>query len=135
MYITQDEFENQVVEVLKSRNDKAAENDALARDVVNEVADRISLYLQLQPNDDNNYMFDERLIKVAARIASGVFTRTAEDKSGTGGDLQIASISDNGQSVSYADNVRSYLSTADDEEVFGGFAKLLKPFRRCRVVA
>ena len=135
MNIAQDEFENQVVEALKSRNEKAAEDDILARDVVNEVADRISLYLQLQPNENGVYEFDDRLVKVAARIASGVFTRTAEDKSGTGGDLQVASISDNGQSISYADNVRSYLSTADDEEVFGGFAKLLKPFRRCRVVA
>lgn len=135
MLIAQDEFESQVVEVLKKRNEKATADEELAGDIANEIAVRISLYLQLEPNDDNIYEYDERLVKIAARIASGVFTRTAEEKSGNGGELQIASISDNGQSISYADKVRSYIDNADDEEIFGGFVNLLKPYRRCRVVA
>ena len=135
MYIAQDEFEEKVVEVLKSRNEKANSDEDLAKDVVNEIAERISLYLQLVPNEEGTYLFDSRLVKVAARIASGVFTRTAGETTGDVGELQIASISDNGQSISYADKVRSYIDTAEDEEVFSGCTSLLKPFRRCRVVA
>lgn len=134
MEIARDTFVEQVIEVLKNRNGKALADENLTKDAVEEVTDRISLYLNLTPTD-GVYMFDERLVRVAARIASGIFTSISNEASGDGGEAQIKSISDNGQTISFAEGVRNYLATSSDQEIFSGFTELLKPYRRCNVVS
>ena len=47
----------------------------------------------------------------------------------------IKSISDNGQTISYSDKVKSYLVSTDDSELFSGFSKLLAPYRRVNVAS
>ena len=100
-----------------------------------EVADRISLYLNLQPNEDGIFEFDERLVSIGARIVSGVFTQSKTNIAGTSVDSQITSVSDNGQSISFGDATRNYLATVADGELFSGCAELLKPFRSFNVVS
>ena len=46
----------------------------------------------------------------------------------------INSISDNGQSISYANEVTRYFTTVSDEELFTGFTSLLSRYRRIKVV-
>lgn len=100
-----------------------------------EVADRISLYLNLQPNEDGIFEFDERLVSIGARIVSGVFTQSKTNIAGTSVDSQITSVSDNGQSISFGDATRNYLATVADGELFGGCVELLKPYRNFNVVS
>ena len=49
-------------------------------------------------------------------------------------DRAISSVSDNGQSVSYANEVTRYFTTATDDELFTGFTALLSRYRRVKVV-
>ena len=48
-------------------------------------------------------------------------------------DQAISSISDNGQSISYANEVTKYFTTATDDELFTGFSMLLSRYRRVKV--
>lgn len=133
--IVYEEFISDVTEAVKKINSSiTASEDDLLDYVAEEVADRVSVYLNLQPNEDNDYEFDERLVKIVARIVNGVFIQS---KSGIGGTVesQVTSVSDNGQSVSFGDKTKNYLASVEDGELFGGFTALLKTYRRCNVVS
>lgn len=92
-----------------------------------EVLDRVLVYL-------NDNALDQKLERIVARIVSGVF---AESQESSDGELShnISSISDNGQTISYSEKVKSYLISTDDEELFSGFSKLLAPYRRVNVAS
>ena len=49
-------------------------------------------------------------------------------------DHAIKSISDNGQSITYDNEITKYFSTASDEELFSGFTPILNRYRRIKVV-
>lgn len=110
----------------KLLNNKIEDGDLLDF-VTLEVKDRVLIYL----NDDE---LDTKLERIVARIVSGIF---AESSANSSGDLahEISSISDNGQTISYSDKVKSYLVSTDDEELFSGFSKLLAPYRRVNVAS
>jgi hypothetical protein len=91
--------------------------------VVDEVADRILLYL-------NDTVLDEKLERVAAKVVVAVFNQTNNNKDATGPEQAISSMSDNGQSISYRNEVKNYLATADDGALFGGFSALLARYRK-----
>lgn len=118
------QYEKYPKEYAKLLNDKIEDGDLLDF-VTLEVKDRVLVYL----NDDE---LDTKLERIVARIVSGVFTESLEGK---GGELarNISSVSDNGQTVSYSDKVKSYLVSTDDPELFSGFSKLLTPYRRVNV--
>ncbi len=105
-----------------------ASANALLEYCINEVYDRVLLYL-------NDTTLDEALERVVARIVSGIFNQTTNSKTSTESDQAISSVSDNGQSVSYSNEVKNYLASADDNELFAGFAKLLARYRRINVVS
>ena len=105
-----------------------ASANALLEYCINEVYDRVLLYL-------NDTTLDEALERVVARIVSGIFNQTTNSKSSTESDSAISSVSDNGQSVSFANEVRNYLATTEDNELFAGFSKLLARYRRINVVS
>lgn len=132
-----DSFVEALKTATKTINEASADSDkdSLLTYVCQEIADRISVYLNLAPNVDNTFEFDQRLVKIGARIVSGVFTQTKTNISGETVDTSISSISDNGQSISYGNATRNYLATATDGELFGGFTELLKPYRRVHVVS
>ena len=105
-----------------------ASANALLEYCINEVYDRVLLYL-------NDTTLDEALERVVARIVSGIFNQTTNSKSSTESDSAISSVSDNGQSVSFANEVKNYLATTEDNELFAGFSKLLARYRRINVVS
>ena len=124
--MTDSSQETRIKEYAKLLNDKIVDGDLLDF-VTLEVKDRVLVYL----NDDE---LDAKLERIVARIVSGIF---AESSNNSSGDLahDIKSISDNGQTISYSDQVKSYLISKDDEELFSGFSKLLAPYRRVNVAS
>lgn len=132
--LTRSEFIEQVVEKAKVLNPEAAESEEILETVAEEVTDRISLYLNLS-SERTEHVFDDRIVGVAARIAGKVFAQTQNAIEGAGEDMAIASVSDNGQSVSYHNEAKNYLATVEDNALFSGFSELLKPYRRLNVVS
>ena len=124
--MTDSSQESRIKEYAKLLNNKIEDGDLLDF-VTLEVKDRVLIYL----NDDE---LDTKLERIVARIVSGVFTESLESKDG---ELEhnISSVSDNGQTISYSDKVKSYLVSADDSELFSGFSKLLAPYRRVNVAS
>ncbi len=130
-----DDFVDSMAEKVGIINQDSANDTDLLKYVCEEVADRLSIYLNLRPNENKVFEFDERLVKIGARIVSSIFTQTKANIAGTSVDTTIKSISDNGQSISYGDSTRNYLATASDGELFNGCVELLKPYRRVHVVS
>ncbi|MBR3204110.1 hypothetical protein IKF81_00290 [Candidatus Saccharibacteria bacterium] len=124
--MTNSSQETRIKEYAKLLNDKIEDGDLLDF-VTLEVKDRVLVYL-------NDEVLDTKLERIVARIVSGVFTESLESKDG---ELEhnISSVSDNGQTISYSDKVKSYLVSTDDSELFSGFSKLLAPYRRVNVAS
>lgn len=118
--------DTRIKEYAKTLNRQIEDGDLLDF-VTSEVMDRVLIYL----NDDQ---LDMRLERIVARIVSGIFAESTESQDGQISH-EISSISDNGQSISYSDKVKSYLISAEDTEIFGGFTKLLAPYRRVNVAS
>lgn len=125
-----DEQKTKIIGYVKALNDTANQEgyQSLLDLVVEEVADRVLLYL-------NREDLPENIERVVARIVSGIFNQTANAKTSSTADSAISSMSDNGQSISYSNEIKNYLSSADDNELFAGFSKLLARYRRINVVA
>ena len=115
------------VKVIDNAASDASAN-ALLEYCINEVYDRVLLYL-------NDTTLDEALERVVARIVSGIFNQTTNSKTSTESDQAISSVSDNGQSVSFSNEIKNYLATTEDNELFAGFSKLLARYRRINVVS
>ena len=124
--MTDSSQETRIKEYAKLLNDKIEDGDLLDF-VTLEVKDRVLVYL-------NDGVLDTKLERIVARIVSGVFTESLESKDG---ELEhnISSVSDNGQTISYSDKIKSYLVSTDDSELFSGFSKLLAPYRRVNVAS
>ena len=115
------------VKVIDNAASDASAN-ALLEYCINEVYDRVLLY-------HNDSTLDEALERVVARIVSGIFNQTTNSKTSTESDQAISSVSDNGQSVSFSNEIKNYLATTEDNELFAGFSKLLARYRRINVVS
>ena len=124
--MTDSEQETRIKNYAKLLNSRIEDGELLDF-VTLEVLDRVLVYL-------NDNTLDQKLERIVARIVSGVFTESLESKDG---ELEhnISSVSDNGQTISYSDKVKSYLVSTDDSELFSGFSKLLAPYRRVNVVS
>jgi hypothetical protein len=90
------------------------------------VIDRLLLFLGVK---ELNKQFE----RVVADVVSKVFHKYKKDKT-SGPAAQIQTISDNGQSITYADQMRNYLMTSTDNELFSGVIELLKVYRKPKVV-
>lgn len=115
----------QVIHILENE-----ESEALAGFLAAEMADRLSLYLSLDPQD----MFDERLVNISVRVVLALFEEVKDKLIGTNTNTRVKSLSDNGQTVTFDNVARNYLASASDTELFGGVSEILKPYRRANVV-
>lgn len=103
-------------------------DDELLDFVINEVLDRVQLYL-------NSETIPSKIERIIANIVNTGLTKALNIKNNSGEVEQvITSISDNGQSISYTNDVKKYFVAADDEELFSGFTSLLGRYRRVKVV-
>lgn len=108
------------------------ENKGLVDFVIEEVLDRVQLYL-------NSETIPTKLERILANIVNNGLKKCLKDieissEDNTAVDQVVTSISDNGQSISYANEVTKYFTTVSDEELFTGFTSLLSRYRRVKVV-
>ena len=131
-----DEFNAKIKAYLNVINKKIDEieqnNEGLIDFVIGEVTDRILLYL-------NGDTIPAKIERIVANIVNTGLTRCLNTiertKEGTVDvDRAISSVSDNGQSISYANEVTRYFTTASDDELFTGCTALLNRYRRVKVV-
>lgn len=99
---------------------------------IGEVLDRVQLYL-------NSETIPTKLDRILANIVNTGLKKCLKEieissEDNTAVDQVVTSISDNGQSISYANEVTKYFTTASDEELFTGFTGLLSRYRRVKVV-
>ena len=131
-----DEIIAKIKEYLKIINDKIdvidQTNVGLLDFVIGETIDRVLFFL-------GSDTLPEKLERILANIVNTNITRclkSLERSKENGADIEhaISSISDNGQSISYANELKRYFTTASDEELFTGFTALLSRYRRVKVV-
>lgn len=108
------------------------ENEGLVDFAINEVLNRVQLYL-------NSDTIPTKLERILANIVNNGLKRCLKEieiskEDNTAVDQVVTSISDNGQSISYANEVTNYFTTVNDEELFTGFSGLLSRYRRIKVV-
>ena len=95
--------------------------------VINEVINRVQLYL-------NTEKIPIRIERILADVINTGMKKVLNEQNNSDADHAINSISDNGQSISYANEITRYFSTVSDEELFTGFTSLLSRYRRIKVV-
>lgn len=131
-------------------------DEAYLTEIVEDVVDRALIYMnrdqlvtryeddleEYPVSDDDNdeywkyYPEDRvpipaRLYRVLARVVVQSAKTILNNNVSTGND--VASISDNGQSISYRDSLTSFFSAGDDSKVFSGSLELLKNYRLASV--
>lgn len=133
--LDKDQFISKLKEKLKAINIAVnnAENNALVDFLALEMADRLSLYLNLDPS--NKLQYDERLVSISVRVVSSLLQEAKDKVAGSSTETKIQSISDNGQTITFSNIAKNYITTTSDSELFGGVANILKPYRRCNVVS
>ncbi|MBB1531662.1 hypothetical protein HG463_003285 [Candidatus Saccharibacteria bacterium] len=133
--LDKDQFISKLKEKLKAINIAVnnAENNALVDFLAYEMADRLSLYLNLDTT--NKLQYDERLVSISVRVVSSLLQEAKDKVAGSSTETKIQSISDNGQTITFSNIAKNYIVTASDNELFGGVANILKPYRRCNVVS
>lgn len=115
-----------IIQKAKVLNSKVEDGELLDL-IVNSVIGRILLYLNTQE-------VDGRLDNVIAQVVANIYAKALNTSTTGQPEPGIASVSDNGQSVHFSNDPKQYLATAGDEELFSGFEKLLKPYRRVHVI-
>ncbi len=108
------------------------DNKGLIDFCINEVGDRVQLYL-------NRDTIPTKIERILANIVNTGLKKCLKEieissEGNNAVDQAISSISDNGQSISYANEVTQYFTTVSDEELFTGFSALLSRYRRVKVV-
>ena len=130
--LDKDQFISKLKEKLKVVN-SINENNDLVDFLSLEMADRLSLYLNLDTT--NKLQYDERLVSISVRVVSSLLQEAKDKVAGSSTETKIQSISDNGQTITFSNVAKNYIVTASDSELFGGVANILKPYRRCNVVS
>ena len=131
--ITVNERIKNYLKVINNHVDKIEEtNKGLIDFVIGEVIDRVCLYL-------NSETIPTKVERILANIVNTGLKKCLKeiainDEDNTAVDRVITSISDNGQSISYANEVTKYFTSVNDEELFTGFTGVLSRYRRVKVV-
>lgn len=107
-------------------------DESLVLFCINEVIDRVQLYL-------NSDTIPTKLERILASIVNNGLKRCLKDielssDDNTAVDQVVTSISDNGQSISYSNEITNYFTSTADNELFTGFESLLSRYRRVKVV-
>ena len=108
------------------------DNKGLLDFAIGEVLDRVQLYL-------NSETIPTKLERILANIVNTGLKKCLKEieisnEDNTAVDQVVTSISDNGQSITYANEVTKYFTSVSDEELFTGFTSLLSRYRRVKVV-
>lgn len=98
---------------------------------IGEVIDRVQLYL-------NSKSLPEKCERIVAKIVVNnlkeISNNIDAESSNEDSEQVISSISDNGQSITFSNEVKKYYVNASDDDVLRGFTSLLSRYRRIKVV-
>lgn len=108
------------------------ENVGLIDFAIGEVLDRVQLYLNSETIPTKLERILANVVDTGLKKCRKKIEQSKEDD--TYVDQVVTSISDNGQSISYANEVTKYFTTVSDEELFTGVTSLLSRYRRVKVV-
>jgi hypothetical protein len=72
------------------------------------------------------------LERVIAKVVVQTFTTVQSQTTATMG--AIKSVSDNGQSVTYSDQISNFLTSSSEAEIFSGSMALLKSYRLPKII-
>lgn len=106
-------------------------NPDLIEFVIQTTIDRVEIYLGCE--------LPEKLEGILSQVVNSGLKKCLKEieiseEDDTAVDQVITSISDNGQSISFANETIKYFTTSSDEELFTGFTSLLSRYRRIKVV-
>lgn len=105
-------------------------DDTISQDLLNffvdSTIDRILVYCNRQD-------LPVQLERVVAQMIDKVINHHV-DKA-TNGDTFVSSISDNGQSINYSNEIKQYYNSLSDSDLMEGYITLLNRFRRANVVS
>ena len=138
--MTKEQFVTELKKLVKILNSSIpTETDPLYNFVCEEIIDRVIIYLNYQPNLDDNGVDDiyDRLfplIKIMARVVNGLYIKSKADSDNGGVEQGINSMSDNGQSINFSEKAKLYLNTSSDQDIFSGFTDLLNTYRLANVL-
>jgi len=78
--------------------------------------------------DEEDYVLPipRELQRALARVVINIY---ATVRSQVANELAVTSLTDNGQSVHYSQQLASYMATSDDNNIFGGVKEILDKFR------
>lgn len=103
--------------------------DFVVKDVVNRAMafmNRVQLKAAYEEDNTKPSPIPEELETVLASIVVSCFKNTTNLNTAEVG--AIKSISDNGQSISYSEQVTNFLTSTGDSEIFSGSEKLLRRY-------
>ena len=121
------------LQIINKNIDEIEQNsEGLIDFVIGEVIDRVMLYL-------GSDTIPAKIERILANIVNTGLTRCQKtiERTKEGAldvDRAVSGISDNGQSISYANEVTRYFNNVSDDELFTGFTELLSRYRRVKVV-
>lgn len=123
----------QYLKIINPNVDKIeSDNKGLIDFVIAEVLDRVQIYLCTDTLPNKLERILANIVNVGLKKSLKNIELANEDN--TAIEQAVNSISDNGQSISFANEITKYFTNASDEELFTGFTDLLKRYRRVKVV-
>ena len=95
---------------------------------VRETVDRIL-------NHTNRKELPIELERITAKAIISIYKKIENEEENNGEqEKEISSISDNGQTVSYSDKVKTYMINSSDDNLFYGFISQINKFVKAKVV-
>lgn len=114
----------QYVSVLNSN----IEQDEVFDFNVREIIDRILNYT-------NRNELPVELERVLAKAIINIYKKIENEQNNNGEEQkEVSSISDNGQSISFSDKVKTYMINSSDDDLFFGFLTQINRFIKVKVV-
>ena len=114
----------QYVSVLNSNIEQDEEFDFNVREII----DRILNYT-------NRKELPVELERIIAKAIINIYKKIENEQNNNGEEeKEISSISDNGQSISFSDKVKTYMINSSDDDLFFSFANQINRFIKVKVV-
>lgn len=113
-------------QTLNSNIPSGSDDTELLEFIVNDVVDRVLIYLNMDILSDNLLRIVARLVVTAYNKADATYEATEQAQG-------VSEVSDNGQTVKFT-AVKAYFASTGDDELMDGFSTLLKSYRRVGVV-
>lgn len=94
---------------------------------VKEIIDRILNYT-------NRKELPVELERIISKAIVNIYKKIIYEEKNDGEEKEVSSISDNGQTISFSDKVKTYMINSSDDDLFLGFVNQINRFIKVKVV-